>query len=59
MAHPWPPIVELLDVTPGRALSLQEWLDLSEDQEGECVQSHLTEKEMPDAVHEVVVSWLI
>jgi Uma2 family endonuclease len=43
----------------GRALSPQEWNDLPEDIEGELVEGHLTEEEMPDAVHELAIGWLM
>ncbi|MBI4473370.1 MAG: Uma2 family endonuclease [Acidobacteria bacterium] len=58
MANAWPPVLEPSQGT-GRGLSLQEWLDLPEDSEGELVSGHLTEEEMPDAVHELAIGWLI
>jgi Uma2 family endonuclease len=43
----------------GCALSLEEWLALSEDEDGEFVDGHLVEEEVPDFTHELTVSWLI
>jgi hypothetical protein len=40
-------------------LSLDEWLALDEDSPGEWLQGRLEEEEVPDAVHELAVSWLI
>ncbi len=57
MANAWPPVLE--PSATGRSLSVQEWLDLPEDSEGELVSGHLTEEEMPDAVHELAIGWLI
>ena len=38
---------------------MQEWYDLPEDVEGELVSGRLENEEMPDAVHELAVAWLI
>ncbi len=43
----------------GTALSLDQWADLPEDDEGELVDGYLVEEEVPDYVHELVVAWLI
>jgi Uma2 family endonuclease len=42
-----------------RRLSVEEWGDLDEDVEGELVDGALVEEEMPDFVHETVVTWLL
>jgi len=36
-----------------------EWLALDEDEPGELVSGRLEEEEVPDALHELAVSWLI
>jgi Uma2 family endonuclease len=43
----------------GRALTLEEWAAMDEDQSGELVDGRLEEEEVPGVVHELVVSWLI
>lgn len=40
-------------------MTVAEWACLPEDQEGELVDGRLVEEEMPDAVHETVVAWLV
>lgn len=42
-----------------RRMSISEWVNLPEDEPGELVDGCLVEEEMPDLVHEIVVSWLI
>jgi Uma2 family endonuclease len=42
-----------------RRLSIGEWVTLPEDEPGELVDGCLVEEEMPDLVHEIVVSWLL
>lgn len=42
-----------------RRLSAEEWSSLDEDEEGELVAGVLEPEEMPDAVHELAVSFLI
>ena len=42
----------------GSALSLEEWAALPEDDEGELVDGILVEEEVPDYLHELVVTWL-
>lgn len=59
MANAWPPILESDNTQVGRALSLEEWLELDEDEEGEFVDGRLVEEEVPDFTHELTVSWLI
>ncbi len=59
MANAWPPILDPDRPHAGRILSLEAWLALDEDVEGEFVAGHLVEEEVPDAVHELTVSWLI
>lgn len=43
----------------GPVLALEEWLSLDENDDGELVNGRLVEEEVPDAVHELGVSWLI
>jgi Uma2 family endonuclease len=43
---------------PGRALTLDEWLGLDEDEPGELVDGRLEEEEMAGAAHELAVTWL-
>jgi len=59
MANLWPPLLEPGETRFGRPLSAEEWLDLPEDQEGELVEGRLMEEEVPDAIHELTVAWLI
>lgn len=59
MINAWPPVLELAGAAPGRALSAAEWLALDEDEGGELVAGQLVEEEVPDAVHELTVTWLI
>ncbi|MCC6874867.1 MAG: Uma2 family endonuclease [Sandaracinaceae bacterium] len=40
-------------------LTVEEWAQLDEDVEGELVDGHLEEEEVPSYAHEIVVSWLI
>lgn len=42
----------------GRALSLAEWVLLGEDEPGELVAGCLEDEEVPDAVHELAVTWI-
>ncbi|WP_437947212.1 Uma2 family endonuclease [Sorangium sp. So ce296] len=45
---------------PARArLTLADWTSLPEDEPGELVDGVLAEEEVPDAVHEVVVAWVV
>lgn len=43
----------------GKQLTLDEWAAMEEDDPGELVDGRLEEEEVPDLVHEIVVSWLI
>ncbi len=43
---------------PGRALSLEEWLASNEADSGEVVDGFWEEEEVPDAIHELAVTWL-
>ncbi len=43
----------------GRPMTLDEWGAMPEDEPGELVDGRLEEEEVPDLVHELVVSWLI
>ncbi len=40
-------------------MSVAEWVGLPEDESGELIDGRLVEEEMPDLVHELVVSWLV
>lgn len=42
-----------------RRMTLDEWADLPEDEEGEFVDGWLVEEEVPDYLHEAVVAWLL
>jgi Uma2 family endonuclease len=55
----WPPLVEPDPAFAGRAMTVDEWLALAEDADGELVDGRLVEEEVPDAVHELTVSWFI
>jgi Uma2 family endonuclease len=59
VANAWPPILESDNAQVGRALSLEEWLSLDEDEDGELIDGRLVEEEVPDFTHELTVSWLI
>lgn len=59
MSLAWPPLLELDTTTPGRVLSVEQWLELGEDEGGELVAGVLEEEEAPDPVHELAISWLI
>ncbi len=47
------------ELPPGSPLSLHAWSELAEDAEGELVDGVLVDDEMTDAVHELVVVFLI
>lgn len=40
-------------------MTFEEWAALPEDEPGELVDGRLEEEEVPDLVHELVVSWLV
>jgi hypothetical protein len=42
-----------------RPMSISQWVQLPEDEPGELVDGQLVEEEVPDLIHETVVSWLI
>jgi len=43
----------------GRTMTLEEWADMDEDEEGELVDGVLVEEEVPTNLHEMIVSWLM
>ncbi len=59
MSSLWTPALGVAASKIGKPLTFDEWLDLAEDEPGELVAGHLEEEEVPDAVHELAVSWLI
>ncbi|HYC22917.1 MAG TPA: Uma2 family endonuclease [Candidatus Bathyarchaeia archaeon] len=44
---------------PQGEISLEEWAALPEDEPGELVDGRLEDEEVPDAIHELVVGWLM
>lgn len=42
-----------------RRMTLDEWADLPDDEDGEFVDGWLVEEEVPDFLHELIVSWLL
>lgn len=42
-----------------RRMTLDEWADLPEDEEGELVDGWLVEEEVPDFLHELITAWLL
>lgn len=42
----------------GSKMNLEQWAALPEDDDGELVDGYLVEEEVPDYVHELVVTWL-
>ncbi len=46
-------------VAQARAMTIEEWASLAEDEPGELVDGRLEEEEVPTWAHEIVVSWLI
>ncbi len=59
MSNVWPPLHEPAETEFGRSMSVEEWVDLPEDEEGELVDGRLVEEEVPGATHELAVAWLI
>jgi Uma2 family endonuclease len=55
----WSPILRPAEAAPARELSLDAWIQLAEDVDGELVAGRLTEEEAPDPLHELAVSWFI
>jgi Uma2 family endonuclease len=43
----------------GTPLDVLQWAALAEDEPGELVDGYLAEEEVPDALHELAVTWLI
>ena len=58
MSSVWPSLADPRE-RPQQRLSLEQWWALPPDEPGELVRGFLEEEEMPDAVHELAVSWLI
>jgi Uma2 family endonuclease len=42
----------------GQPMTLEEWYDMPEDEDGEIVDGLLVEEEVPSYAHEVIVGWL-
>jgi Uma2 family endonuclease len=42
----------------GRLMTFEEWAAMDEDEPGELVDGRLEEEEVPDLIHELVVTWL-
>jgi Uma2 family endonuclease len=55
----WSPALRPPEIPPSRELSLEAWIQLPEDIEGELVEGRLMEEEVPDPIHGLAVSWLI
>ncbi|MBN1611461.1 MAG: Uma2 family endonuclease [Polyangiaceae bacterium] len=58
MSSSWS-VLPLAPDPPSVAMSVAAWLDLDEDDPGELVRGQLTEEEVPDATHELIVAWLV
>lgn len=58
MANSWPRLEPTQAAAP-RTLTLEQWLELAEDEPGELYHGHLQEEEVPDFAHELTVSWLL
>ncbi|MGZ8710779.1 MAG: Uma2 family endonuclease [Thermoanaerobaculia bacterium] len=43
----------------GRLMTFEEWAAMPGDEPGELVDDRLEEEEVPDLVHELVISWLV
>jgi Uma2 family endonuclease len=57
MSRLWaPPLVA--PAAQGPVVELEQWVALGEDEPGELVSGRLEEEEVPDAVHELAVTWL-
>jgi Uma2 family endonuclease len=48
-----------IDAPAKRGMTFADWVRLPEDEPGELVDGQLVEEEVPDAIHEVVVAWVI
>jgi Uma2 family endonuclease len=42
----------------GRLMTFDEWVAMDEDEPGELVDGRLEEEEVPDPIHEMIVTWL-
>src|ERR1051326_4711636 len=42
----------------GRLMTFDEWVAMDEDEPGELVDGRLEEEEVPDPIHEIIVTWL-
>jgi Uma2 family endonuclease len=51
--------VSTAPTSAARPITVEEWAELPEDVEGELVDGVLVEEEMPSAIHETVVTWLL
>jgi len=59
MSFEWSPLLLNQSAGAKRRLKLDEWANLDEDVTGELVLGFHVEEEMPSALHELAVSWLI
>lgn len=59
MAQSWPPLLDRTPAPPLRPISVDEWLQLPEEEQGEFVDGFPVDEEVPDAVHGLAVTWLI
>lgn len=59
MSASWIPVLMPRPLPTGVEMSDAAWVELPEDDAGELVDGRLEEEEVPDFVHELVVSWLI
>lgn len=50
---------QLTEPPAERRITFADWISLPEDEPGELVDGRLVEEEVPDAVHEVIVAWVI
>jgi Uma2 family endonuclease len=51
--------IPMLEAERARTMTLEEWADMDEDDEGELVDGVLVEEEVPTNFHEYIVSWLM
>jgi Uma2 family endonuclease len=51
--------MELEAPPPGSVMTVEDWLRLPEDEPGELAEGVLLEEEVPDAIHELAVAWLV
>jgi Uma2 family endonuclease len=56
---PWPRALHAPETRARASLTLEAWERLEEDEPGELVRCELEEEELPDALHELAVSWLV